>query len=336
MAQEKESKIITDILNIKALCEEVLGKLEKEDIKRVKADLILLFRFDLDELKRIQDEFGDEELIRHCRGILYDVRTALRELENKKGISSSEAQELVRKILLVENYDLAKVTNYERFEPAVQKEFFQLLEVPTLSREDVDAFLVKIKGRISPKAFKKIQNTLAKKVEEEPQYDRGPVCKENELEHLAMRIREFFVSPYARDIPKGEKVTFYLSGSLVTGYGTNPGHLFYKIPTDVRRLSDVDIIIQLSPKLWTEITQYMNRKQILTVHGVVRTLPVGIDTHPGPESTGPFAILFRFLQGMRLAGRNDRPVHLIFLADNLMAKMQIAMRPHKHIITITT
>lgn len=336
MAEEKESSIITDILNIKARCEEILKKCEKDNLQKIKEDLVLIFRFDLDELKRIQEQFGDEELLQHCRGIFYEVRKALRELENKKGISPQQAQELVRKILLIENYDLAKVTNYERFEPAVQKEFFQLLEASPLSQGNLDKFLAKIKGRISPKVFKKIQNTLYKKVEEEPQYDRGPVFKERELEYLAQRIREFFASPYTQNIPKGEKVTFYIGGSLVTGYGTNPGSSFYKKPTDFGRVSDVDILVLVSSGVWTEMTRYMNRKQILSVHGVVRTLPVGIDTHPGPESTGPFSPLFQIFQGLSFAGRRDRPVHMTFVLDKLLAKMRIHTGPHKQIINITT
>lgn len=340
MVQEKENPIITDILRIQERCAVLFEELQPGkdiNLQRLQFDFTQIFRLDIDELKRIQEDLGDEELIEHCRGIFYAVRNAIRGLEGNKKITQQEARELVRKILLVENHDLIKVTNYERFEPAVQKEFFRLLEMPQISSRDVEVFLVKIRGHISPKVFKKIQNTLKKKKrKEEQQWDQGPIGEPLELAYITRRLSEFFSSPYARDFPSKEKIDIYLCGSLVTGFCTNPRSPFYQKPTDYERLSDVDIVVLVSSQLWTEVTRHMTGKQLVRVGGVPRTMPVGLDTHPGPESTGPFAGLFPFLRGLSIGRRQDRPVHLIFMMNTLINKFQIQKEPHKHLGTFIT
>ncbi len=329
------NRIAQDILRIKELCQNILEKIDAGQFEGSKKELKQLLALDVDEVRLLQEDIEDEELILHARSVLQAARAALQTIERHQ--QSSTARELIKKILLLENYDLTKLINFEKFGEEAEKHLLLLLEKPVVSEEEKTAFLLKIKGKVSPKIYRKIEKKLQEKVQKRAKvYDPGPTYKEKELVRMAEKIQQFFASPHAQEFPPGQKITFYLFGSLITGFCNNDRSPNYGLPSDMGRVSDVDLLIVLTPELWKIVTSHMNRKQIVTFKNVQRTMPVGFDTHPGIESTGPFKNLFYYLKDISLAGRVGRPISIFFMMDTWLLSLNLREKPHIQVTSITT
>ncbi|MBI5002080.1 hypothetical protein HZC31_01730 [Candidatus Woesearchaeota archaeon] len=329
------NRIAQDILKIKELCQKILEKIDAGQFEGGKKELEQLLAFDVDEVRRLQEDVEDEELLVHARSVLQAAREAIQSIEGHK--QSSTARELIKKILLLENYDLTKLINFEKFGDEAERQLLVLLEKPVLSEEEKTAFLVKVKGRVSPKLYKKIEKKLQERVQKRgPSYSPGPTYKDKDLVYLRQKIKEFLQSPYSNAIPHKEKIKIYIFGSLVNGYCNNPRKSTFGLPSDMGRLSDVDILLVVSPTLWKTVTQGMDRRQIVTLHNTQRTNPVGLDTNPGPASTGPFEKIFSFLGDINFAGKPKRPVHIVFIMDKWFLSLNLRDEPHIPVMSIVT
>ncbi len=329
------NRIVQDILKIKELCQKILEKIDIEQFEESKKEIEQILALDVDEIQRLQEEVGDEELNQHTRAVLQAARKAIQSIESHK--QSATARELIKKILLLENYDLAKLINFEKFGEEAERQLLFLLEKPLLAKEEKNAFLTKVKARVSTRLYKKIEKKLQEKVQKQvSSYSPGPTYKDKDLVYLRQKIKEFFQSPYSNTIPHNEKIKVYIFGSLVNGYCNNPRKPTFGLPSDMNRISDVDILMVVNPTLWKTVTQSMNRRQIVTLHNTQRTNPIGLDTNPGPASTGPFEKIFSLLGDINFAGRPNRPVHIVFIMDKWFLSLNLRDEPHIPVMNIVT
>jgi hypothetical protein len=329
------SKIVEDILKIKELCQRILEKIDAGQFEGSKKELEALLALDVDEAQHLEKDVEDEELIQHTRAVLQAAREATQSIEGHK--QSSIARELIQKILLLENYDLTKIINFKKFEEQALQHLLLLLEKQTVSVEERDGYLAKIRGKVSPKVYKQIEKKLKAKTQvQKKSYEPGPIYKQKELVRMGESIQSFFASPDAQEFPSGNKIKFYLFGSLITGFSNNDRSPNYGLPSDMGRVSDVDLLIVVTPEIWKIVTSSMDRKQIVTIKGTQRTMPVGFHTHPGVESTGPFKNLFYYLNNLSFAGRVGRPISVFFMMDTWLLTLNLREKPHLHIMDITT
>lgn len=148
------NRIVQDILKIKELCQKILEKIDTGQFEKSKKELEQILALDIDEVQRLQEDVGDEELNQHTRAVLQAAREAIQSIESHK--QSATARELIKKILFLENYDLTKLINFEKFGEEAERQLLFLLEKPLLAKEEKNAFLTMIKGRVSPKLYKKM------------------------------------------------------------------------------------------------------------------------------------------------------------------------------------
>lgn len=320
------NNMVQDIVRIKELCQIILDKIKAGQLEWSSKELEQIIALDINEMRLIQEDVEDEELVQHTRSVLQAAREAIRNIKNH--MQSATARELVENIILLENYDLTRIINFEKFGQEAEKHLILLLENPVITVEEKEIFLSRIRGKVSSNVYKKIEKKLKEKVQTRGEYEKGPTYRERDLNYLKEKIMNFLESAYAKEIPKREKITFYLFGSLVNGFCNNPRKPTFGMPSDMKRVSDVDILIVLSPTLWKVITKAMDRRQIVTLHNTQRTNPVGLDTNPGIQSTGPFAYLFHYLSDINFAGRANRPVHAVFIMDKWFLGLNLRDEPH--------
>lgn len=327
-------KIIQDVLKIKELCQKILEKINRGQFQGSKKEIEEILKLDVDEVQRLHEEEENEELLQHTKAVFQTAREAIQSIEGHK--QSTTTRELIKKILLLENYDLTKLINFEKFGEEAQRHLLVLLEKSVLSEDEKQEFLLKIKGKVSPKMYKKIEKKLQEKVQTKIEYEKGPTYRDRDLNYLKQKIMNFIESPYTQDIPQGEKIIVYLFGSLVNGFCNNPRKPTFGMPSDMGRVSDVDILIVVSPNLWKMLTRTMNPQQIVTLHNTQRTNPIGLDTNPGIESAGPFMHLFHYLNDITFAGRSGRPVHVVFIMDKWFLGLNLRDEPHIFITKMHT
>lgn len=223
----------------------------------------------------------------------------------------------------------------EDIPPLFQREFQKLLRKEEITREEKEDFMNLLKGKVSSRVVKSTEKILKGKVKEEFSLSPGPIYRPKDISYLQQKINEFFSSPYKENFPLFEKIEFYLFGSLVNGYCNNPRKESFGKPSDLGRVSDVDILIVLSNSFFEKIFSG-NRRIIVRVKGDIRTIPIGKDTTFKEESTGPFAQLYPYLSEIAFGGRTDRQVHIVFISLTAFINSNFTEEPNIKIAEITT
>ena len=322
------------IKRIKKIAEKIIPELNSGRSKKViEGQLKKIISLDVHELRKIKKMGGRDTLINECEEVL---EKAKKELKNLRYLSNyhEDFQRLIEEIIFLENQELSQEWKIEKYEDEVKKYFANLLDAEHISPEDCNAFLEKIKGNTNNKIHKKISKVLKKKIKEERLYpDPGPRYSSNNVDYLKTKIDDYFSSPFAQRFPKDQKIKFYLFGSLVNGYCNNPTKSHFKTPSDLNRTSDVDMLIVVGKKFFEDVFE---QNIIVEIHGTKRTKPIGFDTNPGPDATGPFNEIFEYIRPLSFAGNRRRPVHLVFLKQKSLLFINLLKEPHIHIRDITT
>jgi hypothetical protein len=298
--------LIDNINEIKVIAQRIHDNIDSTDYKVLKLELWRILSINIHVIAQLESENNRLMISEHAKRIFASIKELLKNsLLRRKSIS-----DLMEKIIILENHDLISEIRIQRFEKNTRSMLLSLLDRSILSQEEINDFLKSIKGKINNRDFKKIKKTLNKKLEviyESP----GPKYKSQDINNLRSRIDDFFSSPFGDKFPDGERILFYLFGSLVTGYCNNPRKSHYGRPSDEGRISDVDLMVVISPDFFNKLFTIPRPELIATFQGTTRTKPIGLDTS-GLKATGPFISLFDVLSHLRFAGKNNRPIHAVF------------------------
>ncbi len=231
--------------------------------------------------------------------------------------------------------DVIELIESENIDENLKRYIIHLLDLESIDEQEYVNFVHNVTGRISSRIFKKVDKFLKKKIKKEETIEQGPKYRNSDIRYLGGKIEGFFKSPQINNFPKNQKIAFYLFGSLVNGFCNNPSKSKFGKPSDDGRISDVDILVMISPKFFKAIFGN-NGKFIKTIHNMIRSVPIGVRTHFGPEYAGPFENLLRDLATIRFAGRGDRSVNMVFTIDKLFNYLKMFKEPHIKIIEIDT
>ena len=330
------SGIIEPLQRIKLLAQTIKQQLPFNQ-QEVKKELNQIIDLDIDVVKLLEQKKNRQELIDYCKTVLGDVKTALKELSDFR--RSEEIKKIMEEIILIENLEIAKEINLEKFEERfgseVKDKFIALLNANVITKQEYDVFLSEIRGKVASKQYKQIEKKLRKKLEEEQFESPGPIYRDKDLDYLQQKIVAFFRTPEGREFPKNEKILFYLFGSLVNGFCNNPTKQKYGRPSDEDRNSDVDILIIISRDFFETLFGGFPML-IKKVYNSTRTLPFGLHTTYGPAYTGPFKNLFSDLSSIYFAGRSNREVTITFMEEKFFLELNLRKEPHIKIIEIET
>ncbi len=194
----------------------------------------------------------------------------------------------------------------------------QVNSAKKLSRQRAKSLLVQLsglKGSISQRTFKQIRNKIVEKLQEEEIQAIGPKISENDLVNLQRKISSFFKSGFAKEFPENEKISFYLSGSLVSGFSKNKNNSFFNQPSDKGRVSDVDILVFISSKLFNSI--FTDPKLVEKHLGHKRTFPIGTEEKFSQTYAGIFSPLLEDLSKLSIASR-QRHVNFTFFEHSIL------------------
>jgi hypothetical protein len=100
-------KIVRDIRAIIRLSKKVVADLKRKRLRKAKAHLEKIIAFDVDELKRLQQEKGDQVVIDECLVVLKQARTALAGIKDLKDLDGAE--KLVKQIWAIEEKELSTI-----------------------------------------------------------------------------------------------------------------------------------------------------------------------------------------------------------------------------------
>ena len=228
------------------------------------------------------------------------------------------------------------IEEMRKAEPELFEEIIRILNQQKIREEEISWILKQMRGRVSTKAYKQIERDMRRRRAEEiiKQNLPGPTYKENEIRQLQKKIYAYLKSPFF-DIPDGERIVIELYGSLLTGYGTNPNKGSYQQPTDQGRVSDVDILCIISSPLFESLFPAAKGNPRATKN-IKMTESIGTKTKFGPRYTGPFQHLFTDLERLSLAGRNNRPIHIVFIEEEYHKSSGFERFPHIKIIDFAT
>ncbi len=189
--------------------------------------------------------------------------------------------------------------------------------------------LEKYKGRVSNRIFKDLTKTIKNKIElEEEIIEPGPRAIEKDISNIQRKILSFFRSPFAKEFPSRENIKFYLGGSLVSGFSKNKNSPYFGKPSDYNRVSDVDIAVFISPKLFE--TLFKDNRLVEKHLSHKRTVPFGEQEKFKSYNSGPFKNLIEDVSKLVIAGL-DRDVNFTFFEHSLLDLLLI----HKdHLIEI--
>ncbi len=244
-------------------------------------------------------------------------------LKKEVGQLSSDKQELFKQFATL------------IFDDALRKQF---LEILTKGPNDIleERILSHIKGSISKRDYKQITKLFKKIHHQESANEetklppmKSPVT-EKEIHDVAKRLSEYIHSPsfFHEEVPKPDKIRFYLFGSLVTGYSSKKSRGFVNTdyiergkPVDQDRISDIDMGIIIGKELFESFIH----TQFHSIKGVRCSFPINEQTS-SPE-VGPFRRFFREMNGIKLAKRTDRPLNIIFIEKSFFLRFYLKNAP---------
>lgn len=209
-------------------------------------------------------------------------------------------------------------------EPDIDEIQAQINSARKLTRNQARELIQKldlIKGSLNKRVFRDLRNEIASKVEEtEEILEPGPKITEKDILNIQRKISAFFRSPFAKEFPKDEKISFYLGGSLITGFSQNKSSPFYGQPTDKGRVSDVDISVFISSNFFNSL--FTSSKLVETHLLHKRTLPIGTEEKFKENYAGPFQALLEDLSKLTIASR-ERNVNFTFFEHSLLDLFEI-------------
>jgi len=100
-------KIVRDIEAIRLLSRKVLLDLRRRRLNKAKEHLRDIIAFDVDELRRLQRENGDQAVINECLIVLKQAKRALKDIHDFDNLE--EAKTLVQKIGAIEEKELSTI-----------------------------------------------------------------------------------------------------------------------------------------------------------------------------------------------------------------------------------
>ncbi len=235
------------------------------------------------------------------------------------------------------------------------EELYREIESDILSREDINDLIVTVnsakkfskeeaviilgkveqqKGRISKRIYKDLLKEIKNKSEKEQEFkEPGPRATEKDMYNIQRKISSFFKSPFAKEFPQGEKISFYLGGSLVSGFSQNKNSPYFGQPSDYNRVSDVDLDIFISSNLFNSI--FIDKRLVEKHLGFRRTLPIGEEEKTAIIYSGPFKPLIEDLGKLMIASL-QRKVNFTFFEHSLLDLIEIHKEHLVKIIDITT
>ena len=208
-----------------------------------------------------------------------------------------------------------------------------------LSRSDALSLITKLeerKGAISRRIYKDLIKDIKRKapnLSNVLEIRPGPMASDKDIENIKRKLLAFFKSPFMKEFPPNEKISFYLGGSLVSGYCMNKTKPYYGQPSDFGRISDVDICVFISSNLFDLIFQ---DKRLIEKHlGHRRTLPIGEEEKFSSDYSGLFKSLIEDLGKLAVAGF-QRKVNFTFFEHSLLDLLEIKKEHLIKIVVITT
>jgi hypothetical protein len=212
----------------------------------------------------------------------------------------------------------------------VAKELIQLLRKKTISKEEVSHFLIFSKSQTAPKTWKLMKKLLQQKLKDsQPPADShtpGPIIKDKEISYFQDKISQ--MSSYGIPLEyQGDEINFYICGSLVTGYCSNPRKSNFGIPSDYKRISDVDILVIISNRLFDSFFS-LHQEAVVIIKGEPRSLPLGYNTNPSINFIPSFLSLLSLISDIAFAGRTEREVHFVFIPEKSFKGYNIKKEPH--------
>ncbi len=262
-----KNRIISDILNIKKLAEQVLDEIKKDKLDSAREDLQRIAQWDIDEFREVQQKYGDEQLALHCRTILHATQQGIKALEGRE---SQAAQKLLNSILLLVNYDLRKTQDFEKLETEVKNRLLALLSKDRLDKEQISTFLKQIKKVVSPVFYKKVELRLQEKMLKKPMSSDEEIVKQN-LQIMFSTADGGMHSPQHNESIGGNAGQFedYGCYGLNFFYNKDSGRIMYfgnsqYVPKNIREnYSEGSFIIALMEKEVPIVTISIRDKQIL-------------------------------------------------------------------------
>lgn len=314
---------------IKKKAEQILqGKSKPEEIRAELKDIIDL---DIEELQTLERDIQNlrrqqakkeeiekiDDLITLCKKVFDKAKEAIQTYPKRQ----DQLKELLDDIITLERIELVKLIKIKEGQGELRTDFERLLAAKDLEEEEATSFLTRIRGLLAKNAVKKIENALKKKIVKEKSYPPGPIITDKDLQKLAKSINDFMIGDLlVKYTLAGQTITFSLYGSLITGYSNNPKKLGK--PSDFEGTSDVDILVALDNNVFENLFANLPERALFDKQGMQTTAPMGRDTKIGTEFAGPFQEIFKYLQGINLAGRPDRPIHLVFTNKTTWAKRE--------------
>lgn len=221
------------------------------------------------------------------------------------------------------------------FEEKLRTEFLDILKNGSTPNQE-ERLLSSIKGNMSKRDYKQVKKLLKKNnqhkessTDEHMQEMKSPVT-EKEIHDFAKRLSEYVHSPsfFHEEVPRPDKIRFYLFGSLVTGYSskksrgfTNTEYIERGKPVDEDRVSDIDLGIIIGKELFESFIH----SQFHSIKGVRCSFPIS-EQSSSPE-LGPFRRFFKEMHGIKLAKRTDRPLNIIFIEKSFFLKFYLKNAP---------
>ena len=216
----------------------------------------------------------------------------------------------------------------KRAEVEIVNDFNALSHRKIVPKEKIDAFFRKHSNFFKAKPHKKLAKLIKRyfdaRTDREEISTPGPVMKPKEITALQKRLEEYFFSPSCvlqlRKFVTGKiRIQLGLYGSLVTGFsGKESKHR--GLPSDLNRVSDVDLALILPPKILEKIPL---QGRYLKLKGIYFG-PYKIEQ---ASKIGPFYNIFNYLNGLSFAGRTDRIVGIV-VADEDFYKANLAEDRH--------
>ncbi|MBI4147897.1 hypothetical protein HY490_01270, partial [Candidatus Woesearchaeota archaeon] len=295
------------------------GKAPTATVERELRDMVTL---DLQQIRQLEKEISDyrqaedaraetqraHDLQEICKNVFQKATEAIQAVPSRQ----DHLQELLKHIILLEDLEIAQLIKVRTGQAELRTTFENLLSRRSLDDEDVDTFLQRMRGLVSTRVSKLVKRALRRKMAAlEEQLPPGPRVSDNDTRRAAQAIVTFFESdPLVRQALQDESIGFYLYGSLVTGYSNSPKKQGQ--PSDHTGVSDVDLLVVLSTRLFDALFGSLPKGLLFDSRGMRTTAPSGVDGKLAIHNTGPFQGIFERLHGLMFAGRNDRPIHLVF------------------------
>lgn len=289
-----------------------------------KRDVTRLTNLDIREIKALEQEIerlkaqppveegadpeieARKQIITLCQGMLTDLADALKATDQEK------LQALLEDVKRLDDITIPFLIKTKDVNETIRlrTECRRLMSQEEPEPEEVESFLGMIKGIIG-KRHKAISSALRRRIEEE-RPPPGPMASERDLRRLHDQIHNFLDGGnLVKETYRGQVIQFHLYGSLITGYSNSPRK--QGRPSDADGLSDVDILVVLEDKKFYNKFGHLGRGRLFERKGMQNTAPVGKDTaRLTPHETGIFEGIFDKIQNITVAGRNDRPKHLVF------------------------